>query len=61
MKMSTFANEILDKEMLIDIISRSNCEVCPFRDDCAEYASENPEETCEEFLNHYIEDDRNEG
>lgn len=62
MKMSTFANEILNKEMLIEMITlRSDCHVCPFIDACRASADEFPDETCEQFLNRYIEDDRNEG
>lgn len=61
MKMSTFADEILDKKMLINLISRSCCEVCPFKMACQDSAIDNPEETCEQFLDCWIEDDRNEG
>ena len=61
MKMSEFVNNILDKDMLIDIISRSCCEVCPFKMACQDSAIDNPEETCEQFLDRWIEDDRNEG
>lgn len=35
MKMSEFANNILDKDMLIDIISHvADCGVCPFKMAC---------------------------
>lgn len=61
MKMSEFAKYVLDKEMLIDILGRSSCDVCPFKMACQDSAIDNPEETCEQFLNHWIEDDRNEG
>ena len=56
MKMSEFKNT-LTKEMLIDIISRSSCDVCPFKADCQKSAEENEYGTCEEFLERYIEDE----
>lgn len=59
MKMSEFANNILDKKMLIELItSHSDCKVCPFYFACH---MDKTARTCEEFLNRYIEDDRNEG
>lgn len=61
MKMSEFANIVLDKDMLIDLVSRAGCEVCPFKMACQDSAIDNPEETCEQFLNRWIEDNRNEG
>lgn len=61
MKMSEFANIVLDKDMLIDLVSRAGCEVCPFKMACQDSAIDNSEETCEQFLNRWIEDDRNEG
>lgn len=61
MKMSEFANIVLDKDMLIDLVSRAGCEVCPFKMACQNSAIGNSEETCEQFLNRWIEDDRNEG
>ena len=61
MKMSEFVNNVLDKDMLIDIISHSGCEVCPFKMACRDASYDVPEETCEQFLNRWIEDDRNEG
>lgn len=61
MKMSEFVNNVLDKDMLIDIISHADCEVCPFKMACQDASYDNPEETCEQFLNRWIEDDRNEG
>lgn len=61
MKMSTFANEVLDKEMLVNLLLHSSCEFCPFRKACQEYADEEPEITCDQFLDRYIVDDRNEG
>ena len=61
MKMSEFVNNVLDKEMLIDILSHSSCEVCPFKMACQDASMDNSEETCEQFLNRWIEDDRNEG
>lgn len=62
MKMSEFVNNVLDKEMLIDIISRlDDCEACPFKMACRDAAYDNPDESCEQFLNHWIEEDRNEG
>lgn len=61
MKMSEFANIVLDKDMLIDLVSRAGCEVCPFKMACQNSAIDNSEETCEQFLNRWIEDDRNEG
>ena len=61
MKMSEFANIVLDKDMLIDLVRRAGCEVCPFKMACQDSAIDNPEEICEQFLNRWIEDDRNEG
>ena len=61
MKMSEFANIVLDKDMLIDLVSRAGCEVCPFKMACQNSAIDNSEETCEQFLNRWIEDDMNEG
>ena len=61
MKISEFVNNVLDKDMLINLISRSNCEVCPFKMACRDSAIDNSEETCEQFLDRWIEDDRNEG
>lgn len=61
MKISEFANIVLDKDMLIDLVSRAGCEVCPFKMACQDSVIDNPEETCEQFLNRWIEDDRNEG
>ena len=61
MKMSEFVNNVLDKKMLIDIISHSSCEVCPFKMACQDASIDNPEETCETFLGRWIDDDRNEG
>ena len=61
MKMSEFVNNVLDKDMLIDIISHAGCEVCPFKMACQDAAYDNAEESCEQFLNRWIEDDRNEG
>lgn len=59
MKISTFADEILDKEMLINLITgHSDCATCPFYSACH---MDETAETCEEFLNRYIEDDKNEG
>lgn len=61
MKMSEFANIVLDKDMLIDLVSQAGCEVCPFKMACQDSAIDNPDESCEQFLNRWIEDDRNEG
>lgn len=61
MKISEFANIVLDKDILIDLVSRAGCEVCPFKMACQDSVIDNPEETCEQFLNRWIEDDRNEG
>lgn len=62
MKMSEFANNVLDKDMLIDIISRlDDCTACPFKMACQDATYDNPDESCEQFLNRWIEDDRNEG
>ena len=62
MKLSEFVNNVLDKDMLIDIISRlDDCRVCPFKMACQDAAYDNPDESCEQFLNRWIEDDRNEG
>lgn len=57
MKMSEFVNNVLDKDMLIDIISHVYCGVCPFKMACKEATQDFPEETCEQFLNRYIEDE----
>lgn len=57
MKMSEFVNNILDKDMLITLIA-GHCTTCPFYSAC--HMNETAE-TCEQFLNRYIEDDRNEG
>ena len=56
MKMSN-VRELLTKEMFVEMLSRSCCDVCPFQQACHESAVENTEETCEEFLNRYIEDE----
>ena len=62
MKMSEFVNNVLDKDMLIDILSHLyDCEACPFKMACEDVAYNNPDESCEQFLNRWIEDDRNEG
>lgn len=62
MKMSEFVNNVLDKDMLIDIISHlDDCEACPFKMACRDAAYDNPDESCEQFLNRWIEDYRNEG
>ena len=61
MKMSEFVNNVLDKDMLIDIISHADCEVCPFKMACRDASYDVPEETCVQFLNRWIEEDRNEG
>ena len=62
MKMSEFVNNVLDKDMLIDIISHlDDCRACPFKMACQDAAYDNPDESCEQFLNRWIEDDRNEG
>lgn len=61
MKISEFANIVLDKDILIDLVSRAGCEVCPFKMACQDSVIDNPEETCEQFLNRWIEDDKNEG
>lgn len=62
MKLSEFVNNVLDKEMLIDIISHlDDCEACPFKMACRDAAYDNPEKSCEQFLDRWIEDDRNEG
>lgn len=62
MKMSEFVNNVLDKDMLIDIITHlDDCEACPFKMACKDATYDFPEETCEQFLNRWIEDDRNEG
>ena len=61
MKMSEFVNNVLNKDMLIDIISHADCEVCPFKMACRDAAYDVSEETCEQFLNRWIEEDRNEG
>lgn len=62
MKMSEFVNNVLDKDMLIDLISRvADCEACPFKMACRDSTYDNPDESCEQFLNRWIEDDRNEG
>ena len=62
MKMSEFVNNVLDKEMLIDIISHvADCGVCPFKMACKDATQDLPEETCEQFLNRLIEDDMTEG
>ena len=58
MKMSEFANIVLDKEMLIELVSRAGCEICPFKMACN---MDETAETCEQFLDRWIEDDRNEG
>lgn len=56
MKMSEVKN-MLTKKMLIDILYRSSCDACPFRTTCQKSATENEYESCEEFLNRYIEDE----
>ena len=62
MKMSEFVNNVLDKDMLIDIISHlPSCEACPFKMACQDATYDNPDESCEQFLNRWIDDDRNEG
>lgn len=62
MKMSEFVINVLDKDILIDIISHlDDCGVCPFKMACKDATHDFPEETCEQFLNRWIEDDRNEG
>lgn len=62
MKMSEFANNILDKKMLIELIKHlPSCEACPFQMACQKAVIDNPDESCEQFLNRWIEDDRNEG
>lgn len=62
MKLSEFVNNVLDKDMLIDIISRlDDCTACPFKMACGDAVYDNPDESCEQFLNRWIEDDRNEG
>ena len=62
MKMSEFVMNVLDKDMLIDIISHvADCGVCPFKMACKDATHDFPEETCKQFLNRWIEDDRNEG
>lgn len=59
MKLSEFVNNVLDKETFIKLItSHSDCMVCPFYSACH---MDETAETCEEFLNRYIEDDKNEG
>lgn len=61
MKMSEFANNILDKKMLIELIKHlPSCEACPFQKACEKAVIDNPDESCEQFLNRWIEDDRNE-
>ena len=62
MKLSEFVNNVLDKDMLIDTLSNLyDCEACPFKMACGDAAYDNPDESCEQFLNRWIEDDRNEG
>ena len=62
MKMSEFVNNVLDKDMLIDILSHLyDCTACPFKMACDDAAYDNPDESCEQFLTRWIEDDRNEG
>ena len=62
MKLSEFVNNVLDKDMLIDIISRlDDCTACPFKMACQDAAYDNSDESCEQFFNRWIEDDRNEG
>lgn len=62
MKMSEFVNNVLDKDMLIDIINHlDDCAACPFKMACQDATYDNPDESCEQFLNRWIEDDRNEG
>lgn len=59
MKMSEFVNNVLDKDMLINLIAgHSDCATCPFYSACH---MDETAETCEQFLNRWIEDDRNEG
>ena len=55
MKMSEFVNNVLDKDMLIDIISHAGCEVCPFKMACQDAAYDVPDECCEAFLNRWID------
>ena len=57
MKFSEFVNNVLDKNMLITLIA-GHCTTCPFYSVC--HMNETAE-TCEQFLNRYIEEDRNEG
>ena len=44
MKMSEFVNNVLDKDMLIDIISHlDDCTACPFKMACRDAAYDNPD------------------
>lgn len=49
MKMSEFANNILDKKMLIELIKHlPSCEACPYQKACEKAVIDNPDESCEQ-------------